>query len=123
MTVHTPMHKPGFTKIGGKRIELRVEAELAASVLRAFTGLTPKDAEVDALPIPEKPFWLHICIHLLRFYRRVRPDSIGRRCVFDPSCSHYAELSFRRLGLLRGAVATLKRLKRCRPGSGGMDEP
>jgi len=121
--VKTPMDKPSVVKVEGAEIDLRVDASLAPSVLRAFAGVTPMDAEVDALAIPMKPFWLRSCIRVLRWYRRRRPPQIGRRCVFDPSCSRYAELAFRHHGFFRGALATLGRLCRCRPGAGGVDLP
>ena len=117
------MDNPNIIKMGDDKIELIVDDSLSASVLRAFTGVTPMDAEVDALPVPANPMWLKICINLLRWYRRIRPYSVGHRCVFDPSCSRYSELAFRRLGFFRGVIASMMRLHRCRPGSGGKDIP
>lgn len=117
------MDNKNYISIDGVEIELRMDASLAPSALRAFAGMTPMDAEVDALPLPARPLWLRICIHLLRWYRRIRPLHIGHRCVFDPSCSRYSELAFRRRGLLNGCLATLRRLKRCKPGAGGVDVP
>ena len=117
------MDKPNVVRIGDMEIDLRVDASLAPSVLRAFAGVTPLDAEVGALAIPTKPFWLWACIRFLRWYRRNRPAHIGQRCVFDPSCSRYAELAFRRRGFFRGALATLGRLRRCRSSAGGVDIP
>ena len=117
------MHKPHIVKCQGVDIELRVDAPLAPSVLRVFTGTTPMDAEVDVLPIPSRPLWLRICVWLLRCYRSKIPPRIGQRCVFEPSCSRYSELAFRRNGFLNGLLATLGRLYRCRPGFGGIDIP
>jgi putative component of membrane protein insertase Oxa1/YidC/SpoIIIJ protein YidD len=105
------------------QIELRVDSSLVPSVLRAFAGTTPLDAEVDVLELPRGPRWLRLCVGFLRWYRSKRPGVIERRCVFDPSCSRYSELAFRRRGFFRGALATLDRLRRCRPGSGGVDVP
>lgn len=110
-------------KIGEIDVELRVDESLAPSVLRAFAGCTPRDTEVDSLDVPEHPKWLRFCIGLLRWYRRVRPAAIGLRCVCDPSCSRYAELAFRKFGFFRGIAATVSRLRRCRPGLGGVDVP
>lgn len=104
-------------------IDLRVAPSLAPGVLRAFLGATPMDAKVDALPIPAKPLSLRTCVRSLRWYRRMRSSRIGERCVFDPSCSRYSELAFRRYGFWRGLFATLGRLRRCRPGAGGVDVP
>ena len=110
-------------RVKSTEIDLRVDDSLAPSVLRVFAGLTPLDAEVDALTVPEQPRWLNLCVRLLRWYRRVRPKRLGQRCVFDPSCSRYSELAFRRHGLLIGSIATARRLMKCRPGAGGLDTP
>lgn len=119
------MDEPKTLKLGQPEIEieLRVDSVLAPSVLRAFAGTTPLDAEVDALDVPHEPRWLHACVGLLRWYRSKRSGVIERRCVFDPSCSRYAELAFRARGFFRGSFATLDRLRRCRPGCGGVDVP
>ncbi|HCQ16660.1 MAG TPA: membrane protein insertion efficiency factor YidD, partial [Cryomorphaceae bacterium] len=46
---------------------------------------------------------------------------LGNRCVFDPSCSHYAEQAFREKGFFKGVKLTLIRLRRCNPSNGGTD--
>src|SRR5882672_9001419 len=104
-------------------IDLRVDDALAPSVLRALAGRTPRDKSVDGLAIPVKPLWLRLSVALLRWYRSTRPESVGQRCVWDPSCSRYAELAFRNLGFSRGLVATVCRLRRCGPSHGGVDVP
>ncbi|MBW3570403.1 MAG: membrane protein insertion efficiency factor YidD [Gemmatimonadetes bacterium] len=96
---------------------------MAPSVLRAFAGATPLDLDIASHEIPPHPAWLLGCVRCLRWYRRVRPAWVGRRCVFDPSCSRYAELALRKRGLVRGLAAVLLRLHRCKPGHGGMDLP
>lgn len=110
-------------KVGDCEIVLNVDAVIAPSVLRAFAGATVLDSEIDALEVPPGPLWLLGCISMIRWYRRVRPPSIGQRCVFDPSCSRYAEMAFRKRGLLRGLATVLLRLHRCRAGNGGTDLP
>jgi putative membrane protein insertion efficiency factor len=110
-------------KIGDHEIELNVDASMAPSVLRAFAGATQLDLEVESQPIPPHPAWLRGCVKSLRFYRRVRPASVGQRCVFDPSCSRYAELAFKKHGLIKGLAAVLVRLHRCKPANGGTDLP
>ena len=109
--------------IGGKEIELRMDTTLMPSTLRAFIGKTPLDSEIEELPIPYRPLWLQLCVRLLRTYRRNRSPHIGNRCVFDPSCSHYSELAYRKHGLLRGTLKTMTRLRRCKPNAGGIDLP
>lgn len=117
------MDEPKTVKLGSSEIEFRVEGLLLPSVLRAFAGTTIRDAEVDVLEIPVSPWWLNVCTRMLRWYRAKRPVAIEKRCVFDPSCSRYSELAYRKLGFVGGTAATLKRLYRCRPGSGGVDVP
>lgn len=116
-------HAPTLIQANGITIDLRVGAALAPSVLRAFAGRTGLDAEVDALDVPTRPLWLNVCVRALRWYRRSRPTRLGQRCVFDPSCSRYAELAFRRRGLWSGARFVIRRLRACRPGAGGTDLP
>jgi putative component of membrane protein insertase Oxa1/YidC/SpoIIIJ protein YidD len=109
--------------MGDVEIRLAVDDSMTASVLRAFAGATPLDMEVDNQPLPSRPVWLRFCLISLRWYRRVRPAAIGQRCVFDPSCSRYAELALRKRGALKGLVAIIGRLHRCKPGNGGTDLP
>jgi putative component of membrane protein insertase Oxa1/YidC/SpoIIIJ protein YidD len=104
-------------------LQLEVPDVLRASATRALAGRTALDKQVDDLVCPSNPTWLRASIAALRWYRSVRPQWISQRCVWDPSCSRYAELALRRRGLLRGVVAVVSRLSRCRPGRGGTDNP
>jgi putative membrane protein insertion efficiency factor len=103
--------------------ECHVDASLMPGVRRALTGTTPMDSEIDRLPVPERPIWLVLATKAFRWYRRVVAPRIGNRCVFEPSCSHYSELAFRKHGFLLGLNLTIRRLFRCRPGTGGLDVP
>lgn len=104
-------------------IDLRMDSHLVPSALRAFLGATPLDNEIDDMAVPERPYWLIVIVSLLRFYRRIRPARVSQRCVFDPSCSRYSEMAFRKHGASKGLAMTLLRLQRCRPGAGGTDIP
>ena len=108
---------------GGAQIEFRGDERIRASALRAFVGTTPADAEVDALPLPTGPVWLRLGVRLLRWYRIGWLIRRANCCVFEPSCSRYAELAWRQDGLCIGTRKTLGRLCRCRPGAGGLDLP
>ncbi len=110
-------------QIGQVVIECRTDPALAPSVLRAFAGATPLDAEVDRLLVPEGPRWLRAAVLILRSYRERVAPRLGQRCVFEPSCSRYAELALRRYGTFRGLLLVARRLSRCRPGRGGVDLP
>lgn len=94
----------------------------AVFVERQFLGKTKRDLEIESMPIPKRPWWLRSVIKAIRFYQRKISGNLGNRCVFDPSCSHYSEIAFRKRGLLIGFWLTLKRLYRCRPSNGGIDE-
>ena len=107
----------------GAGIDFQLPPSSVPSIARTLVGRTSRDAEVDRLEIPSGPFWLRLGILSLRYYRKIRPDSIGKRCLWDPSCSRYAELALRERGPIRGVLATVRRLVRCRPGYGGIDMP
>jgi len=100
-----------------------VPDEIAPSVIRVLAGQTLRDREVDQLDYSAAPLWLRVSGFLLRTYRAIRPASVGQRCVWDPSCSRYAELALRNRGFVRGIGAIAGRLARCRPGRGGVDTP
>jgi uncharacterized protein len=92
------------------------------TVERMLRGTTKADEEIEKLGIPTGPKWLALTIRAIRWYRQTISPRLGNRCVFEPSCSHYAELAFRRKGFLMGALMTCKRLLRCRAGAGGIDD-
>ncbi|WP_129671803.1 membrane protein insertion efficiency factor YidD [Candidatus Chloroploca sp. Khr17] len=81
------------------------------------------DREVDSLAIPRSPGWLYFVVWGLRWYRKRISRRLGHRCVYEPSCSRYAELAVRKYGLWYGVRLTLQRIVRCRPGYGGTDLP
>ena len=110
-------------KVGLDSYELNVDEQLRPSIERQLSGTTKMDTEIHSLPIPEKPFLIRSSIMLLRWYRKHISPKLGKRCVFEPSCSHYCELAIREVGLLKGFYLTIKRLHRCHPGAGGVDLP
>jgi uncharacterized protein len=108
--------------VGGDIFHIAANEKEAPLIERHFAGHTKRDLAIKTLPIPQKPFWLNLLVWLIRCYQKRLAHKLGNRCVFDPSCSHYAELAFRKKGFFRGLTLTLKRLHRCRPGNGGVDE-
>ena len=50
---------------------------------------------------------------------------MGVECRFEPTCSRYAEVSLKNLGLIAGTTASVKRLLRCGPWTprGTLDPP
>ena len=81
------------------------------------------DQAIDALPSPSVMWPSGWFAKLCRVYRILRPRKIGDRCAFEPSCSRYAEISFRVFGLRKSLSLTFDRLKRCNAQNGGLDLP
>ncbi|WP_078118582.1 membrane protein insertion efficiency factor YidD [Thiosocius teredinicola] len=108
---------------GGNTYDCQVEPHQLPTIERLLRGKTDGDEKIAALPVPSRPFWLRLTVISLRWYGRRISPKLGSRCVFEPSCSHYSELAFRKRGFFKGVWLTAKRLRRCRPGSGGIDLP
>ena len=66
-----------------------------------------------------KPFVLW----LIKIYQRYAPDNVRASCVFEPSCSNYMAESIKKYGVIKGIYRGFKRLGRCHPPNGGVDEP
>ena len=65
-----------------------------------------------------------IGVGLVRCYQIVLGPIFGGRCRFEPSCSEYAVLAFKRYGLVKGCGLTAWRICRCQPlCKGGIDYP
>ncbi len=109
--------------IGSDVYECHVDDSLTPSLARALGGITETDAKVEALCVPDSPLWLKWFIQVIRWYRRRISPKLGNRCVFEPSCSHYAELALRDKGIVKGFKLIARRLYWCRPGAGGIDLP
>ncbi|WP_179008498.1 membrane protein insertion efficiency factor YidD [Winogradskyella forsetii] len=116
------MNKTENIEIEENSFEINANEKDYVIIQRHFTKHTKLDLEIQNLPIPKKPIWLNIVVRTLRFYQNNISEKLGNRCVFDPSCSRYSELSFREKGFLRGMSLTINRLKRCRPENGGIDQ-
>ncbi|CAN5709183.1 membrane protein insertion efficiency factor YidD [soil metagenome] len=55
-------------------------------------------------------------------YQRWLSPALGRRCRYEPTCSHYAREALRRYGAKRGSLLAAKRVLRCHPWApGGVD--
>lgn len=103
--------------------EIEVAENLRPRVARQLGLPLEWDVAIDALPPPRLSTpsgWLALAC---RLYRRVRPKRIGDRCAFEPSCSRYAEVSFRASGVWRGLRQTVLQLRRCNARHGGLDLP
>jgi putative membrane protein insertion efficiency factor len=110
-------------EVDGDTYECNVDSVHMPSVERMLRGTTDSDTAIQAMEIPIRPIWLRLAVKSLRWYRNRVSPMLGNRCVFEPSCSHYSELAFRQRGAIRGALATVSRLYRCRLENGGIDMP
>lgn len=116
------MNKENSEKINLDTFEFNVNAKDSIIVQRQFLGKTKRDIEIENLSIPVYPIWLKYIIKTIRYYQIKISGKLGNRCVFDPSCSHYSEIAYRRKGFFKGTILTINRLYRCRPKNGGIDD-
>lgn len=103
--------------------EIETPEELRPRIARQLGLPLPWDQAIDALPAPNLIWPSGWFATLCRVYRSIRPRKIGDRCAFEPSCSRYAEISFRAFGVRKGSSLTFNRLTRCNAQNGGLDLP
>lgn len=65
----------------------------------------------------------NIILLMIFLYQKFAPKTIRAACLFQPSCSEYMKQSIIKYGVFKGVKKGFKRLKRCRPPNGGLDEP
>ena len=64
-----------------------------------------------------------ILLLLIFLYQRFAPSYVRGACLFTPSCSEYMRLSLLKYGVCKGFIKGLRRIRRCHPPNGGIDEP
>jgi putative membrane protein insertion efficiency factor len=63
-----------------------------------------------------------IFIFLIRFYQKAISPSLGKNCIYTPTCSEYTIEAIKEYGCIKGVIMGIKRILRCRPGKiGGYD--
>jgi putative membrane protein insertion efficiency factor len=75
------------------------------------------------MPEPRAPILAWPFIALIWVYRVTLSPLIGGHCRFEPSCSRYGLVAYRRHGPLRGTWLTARRIARCHPFSAGGYDP
>ena len=65
----------------------------------------------------------NIMLLLIFLYQKFAPAFIRNACLFTPSCSEYMRISLTKYGVRKGFIKGVKRLRRCQPPNGGIDEP
>lgn len=62
-------------------------------------------------------------IWLIRFYQYGISPIVGPKCRFTPTCSSYGLQAFKKYGVWKGLVLTVKRVSRCHPMGGSGYDP
>lgn len=107
--------------VGDNIFEIDADEKDLIIIQRQFARHTVLDLEIQNLPVPKNPLWLKTVVITIRKYQKRISPKLGNRCVFDPSCSRYAEMAFRKNGFFKGIYLTCKRLYKCRARNGGTD--
>ena len=64
-----------------------------------------------------------LLIGTIKGYRRYISPLFPSSCIYNPTCSVYAETAIRRHGVIRGLRLAISRLLRCNPFRRGGDDP
>jgi putative membrane protein insertion efficiency factor len=85
-------------------------------------------AAADAARPPQRQVLGRAATGAVHVYQRTLSPllpRIGISCRFVPTCSHYAEASLAKYGVVRGSWRSLKRIARCNPMTpmGTRDDP
>jgi putative component of membrane protein insertase Oxa1/YidC/SpoIIIJ protein YidD len=67
-----------------------------------------------------------LAVSLIKRYQTLvspRITALNIRCVYEPSCSEYMILAIAKHGLIRGILAGVRRISRCRGGFDKVDYP
>tara|TARA_Y100001970_G_scaffold55215_1_gene69946 strand:+ start:2618 stop:2863 length:246 start_codon:yes stop_codon:yes gene_type:complete len=62
-------------------------------------------------------------IIIIRIYQLVISPLLGSNCRFLPTCSEYAQESFKSYGLIKGFFLTFNRIRKCHPWGGHGYDP
>ncbi len=63
-----------------------------------------------------------ICNKLIVFYKRHISPSLGKTCIYTPTCSMYTQDAIEKYGVVRGILKGCRRILRCNPfAKGGFD--
>ncbi|MEG1705151.1 MAG: membrane protein insertion efficiency factor YidD [Clostridia bacterium] len=64
----------------------------------------------------------NIGVLAINFYQKYISKSLGKRCIFYPTCSEYTKQALLKYGLVLGCIIGAFRIIRCNPFSkGGVD--
>lgn len=61
-------------------------------------------------------------IFFINIYQKYISSSLGRRCIYYPSCSEYTKQAVDKYGIIKGNILGIIRILKCNPFSkGGVD--
>ena len=62
-------------------------------------------------------------IKMIEFYQKYISSSLGKRCIYYPTCSEYTKQAVDKYGIIKGNILGLFRIIRCNPfAKGGVDK-
>jgi putative membrane protein insertion efficiency factor len=64
-----------------------------------------------------------LLIGLIKMYQLLLSPMLGQNCRFYPTCSHYAQESLNKHGIIKGGYLASRRLLRCHPWHDGGFDP
>src|SRR5689334_9878469 len=103
-------------RAGGRRRRYLAAALLAFCGYLTLESFLPPDRQPSAAA----------CVALIRGYQAVGSPamaSMGVRCRYTPTCSHYASAAFGHYGTMEGLARTAGRIWRCSPWGGEGYDP
>jgi putative membrane protein insertion efficiency factor len=101
---------------------------LQFSALARFST-QPAPVEYERPRPARLPWWVNplawTLVAVIEAYRRLVPDRVKRQCIYSPTCSAFGLAAVKRYGAVRGAVETVRRIRRCNSAmyQGGVDPP
>lgn len=76
-----------------------------------------KNILIEIIKLPRK-----LAILLIKFYQKYISSSLGKRCIYYPTCSEYTKQAVDRYGIIKGSILGIIRILKCNPFSkGGVD--
>ncbi len=88
-----------------------------------WTGTMEARAALSEVPATRLSPFGRAAVLLVRRYQNRAACRGSPSCRYRPTCSAYTLVSIERYGLLIGGARSVRRILRCRPPFGGVDEP
>ena len=68
-------------------------------------------------------FFTSLLVRLIKTYQLLLSPMLGQNCRYYPTCSHYAQESLNKHGIIKGSYLATRRLLRCHPWHDGGFDP